>query len=102
MSRINHVVTLGSGVLGGQIAWHSAFRGTRVVACDPTEDALSKCRAAVAGADLVIESVPEDPEVKTSAYRTMAPLPGMQTSLNVLPDVSRVPELAALTRPMRT
>ncbi len=109
MSRINHVVTLGSGVLGGQIAWHSAFRGKTVVAYDLTEDALSKCRAAhdryaaiyradvgatdeaiaatrarlrytadlgaaVASADLVIESVPEVPEIKTSAYRTMAPL----------------------------
>ena len=30
--------------------------------------------AAVSRADLVIESVPEVPEVKTSAYRTLAPL----------------------------
>jgi 3-hydroxybutyryl-CoA dehydrogenase len=109
MSRINHVTTLGSGVLGGQIAWHSAFRGKSVVAYDLTEDALSKCRAAhdqyaaiyradvgatdeaiartrarlsyttdlgaaLASADLVIESVPEVPEIKASAYRTMAPL----------------------------
>jgi 3-hydroxyacyl-CoA dehydrogenase len=109
MSRINHVTTLGSGVLGGQIAWHSAFRGKTVVACDVSEDTLSRCRAAhdhyagiyrtdvgaseaaiaqararlsyttdlaaaVAQADLVIESVPEVPEVKTAAYRKMAPL----------------------------
>jgi 3-hydroxyacyl-CoA dehydrogenase len=109
MSRINHLTTLGSGVLGGQIAWHSAFRGKTVVACDLSEDALTRCRAAhdhyagiyradvgasaeaiaqtrarlsyttdlaaaVAAADLVIESVPEVPEVKTAAYRAMAPL----------------------------
>jgi len=46
MSRINQVTTLGSGVLGGQIAWHSAFRGKTVVAYDVTEAALAKCRAA--------------------------------------------------------
>ena len=109
MSRIHHVTTLGSGVLGGQIAWHSAFRGKTVVAFDTSEEALSRCRAAhdqyagiyktdvgasdeaiaqtrgrlrytsdlaaaVAQADLVIESVPEVPEAKTAAYRKMAPL----------------------------
>jgi len=109
MSRIHHVTTLGSGVLGGQIAWHSAFRGKTVVAFDISEEALSRCRAAhdqyagiyktdvgasdeaiartrarlrytsdlaaaVAQADLVIESVPEVPEAKTAAYRKMAPL----------------------------
>ena len=109
MSRIDHVTTYGSGVLGGQIAWHSAFRGKTVVAYDVTEAALATCRAAhdqyaaiyrkdigagdeaiaatrarltyttdlaaaVSRADLVIESVPEVPEVKTSAYRTLAPL----------------------------
>jgi len=109
MSRINHLTTLGSGVLGGQIAWHSAFRGKTVVAYDIGEEALSRCRAAhdqyagiyrrdlgasgeaiaetrarlsyttdlataVGGADLVIGSVPEVPEVKTAAYQKMAPL----------------------------
>jgi len=109
MSRINHLTTLGSGVLGGQIAWHSAFRGKTVVAYDINEKALSRCRAAhdhyagiyrtdlgaseqaiaqtrarlsyttdlaiaVGRADLVIESVPEVPDVKAAAYRQMAPL----------------------------
>ena len=50
MSHINHVTTPGSGVLGGQIAWHSAFRGKTVVA----------------GADLVIESIPEVLNVRTA------------------------------------
>jgi 3-hydroxyacyl-CoA dehydrogenase len=114
MSGINHVTTLGSGVLGGQIAWHSAFRGKTVVACDVSEETVSRCRAAhdqyaaiyrtdlgateaaiartrarlsyttdlasaVSRADLVIESVPEIPEVKTAAYRKMAPLLREQT-----------------------
>jgi 3-hydroxyacyl-CoA dehydrogenase len=109
MSRINHLTTLGSGVLGGQIAWHSAFRGKSVVAYDVSDEAIARCRAAhdqyagiyrtdvgasekaiaetrarlsytadlaaaVADADLVIESVPEVPDVKTAAYMTMAPL----------------------------
>jgi len=109
MSRIHRLTTLGSGVLGGQIAWHSAYRGKTVVAYDVNDEALARCRAAhdqyariyrtdvgasedaiaatrarltytsdlaaaVANADLVIESVPEVPEIKTAAYRKMAPL----------------------------
>jgi 3-hydroxyacyl-CoA dehydrogenase len=109
MSRINHLTTLGSGVLGGQIAWHSAFRGKSVVAYDVSDEAIARCRAAhdqyagiyrtdvgasekaiaetrarlsyttdlaaaVANADLVIESVPEVPDAKIAAYRKMAPL----------------------------
>jgi 3-hydroxybutyryl-CoA dehydrogenase len=46
MSRIKHLTTLGSGVLGGQIAWHSAFRGKTVVAYDISDDAIARCRAA--------------------------------------------------------
>jgi 3-hydroxybutyryl-CoA dehydrogenase len=109
MSRLNRVVVLGSGVLGGQIAWHSAYRGKSVVAFDVDESALTRCRAAhdqyaaiyrtdlratdeqvastrsrlgyttdlagaVADADLVIEAVPEIPELKTRVYGEMAPL----------------------------
>jgi 3-hydroxyacyl-CoA dehydrogenase len=104
-----NITVLGSGVLGGQIAWHSAFKGKDVVVYDIVEDALVRCRAAhdqysaiylkdvgardadiaetrsrlsyttdlavaVARADLVIEAVPEIPEVKTGVYRQMAPL----------------------------
>lgn len=109
MSRIHRLTTLGSGVLGGQIAWHSAYRGKTVVAYDLNDEALARCRAAhdqyariyrsdvgasedaiaatrarlsyttdlaaaVAEADLVIESVPEVPDIKTAAYRKMARL----------------------------
>ena len=109
MSDINQVTVLGSGVLGGQIAWHSAFKGKTVVVLDITDDALERCRIAhdhyasiyqtdleatdadvaqararlryttdmanaVGDADLVIEAVPEIPEVKTQVYQAMAPL----------------------------
>lgn len=106
---IDRVTVLGAGVLGGQIAWHSAFKGKRVVLYDPFPDALQRAAAAqqmyeriyrgqlgardadieatrarltatgdlaaaVADADLVIEAVPEVPEVKADVYRAIAPL----------------------------
>lgn len=109
MSTLNNITVLGSGVLGGQIAWHTAFKGKTVVVYDIADAALDNCRgahalyagiylkdvgasaddiaqtnarlsyttdlaAAVAEADLVIEAVPEIPEVKTSVYQQMAPL----------------------------
>ncbi|MCW5262231.1 3-hydroxyacyl-CoA dehydrogenase [Verminephrobacter eiseniae] len=110
MSYVNHLTVLGAGVLGGQITWHSAFKGKSVVVYDISEEALTRCRAAqahyaaiyqteavgaseadvagarqrltfttdlasaVASADLVIEAVPEIPQVKTSVYQQMAPL----------------------------
>jgi len=46
MSSLNHITLLGCGVLGGQIAWHSAFKGKTVVVYDIAEDALQRCRAA--------------------------------------------------------
>lgn len=108
-SNIDHVTVLGAGVLGGQIGWHSAFKGKTAVLYDPFPEALRKAQvafetyariyradfgatdadidatrarlafsgdlaAAVATADLVIESVPEVPEVKTRVYREMARL----------------------------
>ena len=107
-SQLENLTVLGAGVLGGQIAWHSAFSGKSVVVYDLHEEGLEKCRtaqqsyaliyrqdldasegmieetrarltfttdlaAAVARADLVIECVPEIPEVKTGVYREMAP-----------------------------
>ena len=110
MIPVEQVAVLGSGVLGGQIAWHSAFKGKQVAVYDISAEALDRCRAAqaqyaaiyltpevgaseadveatrqrlrfttdlaqaVAGADLVIEAVPEIPEVKNSLYQQMAPL----------------------------
>jgi 3-hydroxybutyryl-CoA dehydrogenase len=113
-SRLQRITVLGGGVLGGQIAWHSAFKGKTVVLYDPFAEALAKAKAAhegyaqiyrgqlgasnddiaatrarltyagdlrsaVAGADLVIEAVPEVPEIKTRAYRDMAGLLGPNT-----------------------
>jgi 3-hydroxybutyryl-CoA dehydrogenase len=108
-SNLNSVTVLGAGVLGGQIAWHSAFKGKTVVAYDPFPEAIAKAKVAhemyariyavelgasgadleatrsrvtysdqleplVAKADLVIESVPEVPEIKTRVYQQMAAL----------------------------
>ena len=108
-SNIEHLTALGAGVLGGQIGWHSAFKGKTVVIYDPFPEALEKAktahasyaqiykeqlgandaeinatrarlsysgdlRSALANADLVIESVPEVPEIKTKVYREMARL----------------------------
>ncbi|WP_431958025.1 3-hydroxyacyl-CoA dehydrogenase [Nocardia lijiangensis] len=109
MSTLDNVTVLGAGVLGGQIAWHSAFKGKTVVVYDISQEALDRCRvaheqyaaiylaavgasdhdiagtrarltyttslaSAVSGKDLVIEAVPEIPEVKTQVYRDMANL----------------------------
>ncbi len=100
---------IGAGVLGGQIAWQSAFSGKQVVVYDINEEGLERCRSAqqmyagiyqkdlgataeqieqtrsrlrfttdladaVAEADVVIEAVPEIPEVKISLYQQMAGL----------------------------
>ncbi|MEH6586212.1 MAG: 3-hydroxyacyl-CoA dehydrogenase [Halioglobus sp.] len=107
MSKIKNLTVMGSGVLGGQIAWHSAFKGKSVTVLDISEDALAACRlahdqyaeiyqqelgaseqdiadtrgrlsfqtdtaSAVANADLLIEAVPEVPEIKSAAYRNLA------------------------------
>jgi 3-hydroxybutyryl-CoA dehydrogenase len=104
---LNNISVLGAGVLGGQIAWHSAYKGKTVTVYDISEAALENCRQAqaqyaliyqsdvgasqddiaatrarlsfttdirvAANVDLVIEAVPEIPEVKTSVYRQLAP-----------------------------
>src|SRR5829696_389125 len=109
MSGLNTVTLLGAGVLGGQIAWHSAFKDKTVAVYDIAGDAIERCRtaheqvaaiyladlgatdadiaatrrrltyttdlaAAVAQADLVIEAVPDIPDVKTAVYKEMAEL----------------------------
>lgn len=43
MSRLQTVTVLGGGVLGSQIAWHSAFKGKHVVVYDIAEEALARC-----------------------------------------------------------
>lgn len=107
MSSIENLTVLGAGVLGGQIGWHSAFKGKTVSMYDISEEALDRCKqahqryaaiylaevgatkadidqtrgrltysadlaAAVGDADLVIEAVPEIPDVKATVYREMA------------------------------
>jgi len=106
-SKLNKLTVIGAGVLGGQIAWQSAYKGKTVVVYDLYDEALDRCRAAqeqyaliyqqdlnastsdiastrdrlgftsdlaeaVMEADLVIESAPEIPEVKTALYQDMA------------------------------
>lgn len=46
MSKIQDVTVLGSGVLGGQIAWHTAYKGKTVVVYDISADAVDRCKAA--------------------------------------------------------
>jgi 3-hydroxyacyl-CoA dehydrogenase len=46
MSRIKNLTVMGSGVLGGQIAWHSAFKGKTVTVLDIAEEPLAACRRA--------------------------------------------------------
>jgi 3-hydroxyacyl-CoA dehydrogenase len=109
MASLDNITVLGAGVLGGQIAWHSAFKGKTVVLYDIARDAIDRCRAthdhyaaiylaevgateaeiadtrqrlsfttelaaAVAEADLVIEAVPEVPDIKATVYQDMAVL----------------------------
>ena len=45
-SNIDRLTVLGAGVLGGQIAWHSAFKGKTVVVYDPFPEALEKAKVA--------------------------------------------------------
>ncbi len=106
-SKLDHVTVAGAGVLGGQIAFHSAYMGKTVIVYDPFPEALEACRAAhdkyaaiykadlgasdediratrdrltysgdiaaAAKVDLVIEAVPEVPEIKTGFYTDLAP-----------------------------
>ncbi len=108
-SGLNTIAVLGAGVLGGQIAWHSAFKGKSVAVYDPFPESLERARTAhetyaelyrdvlgandaaisatrdrltyhtdmaqaVGDVDLVIEVVPEVPQIKTEVYGQMAPL----------------------------
>jgi 3-hydroxyacyl-CoA dehydrogenase len=44
MSSLDNLTVLGAGVLGGQIAWHSAFKGKTVVVYDIAPDAIDRSR----------------------------------------------------------
>ena len=45
-SKLNKLTVIGAGVLGGQIAWQSAFRGKDVIVYDLYEEGLERCRTA--------------------------------------------------------
>jgi len=45
-SNLDRLTVLGAGVLGGQIGWHSAFKGKTVVIYDPFPEALRKAQVA--------------------------------------------------------
>ena len=45
-SGLQRLTVIGAGVLGGQIAWQSAFKGKTVTVYDPFEESLERCRAA--------------------------------------------------------
>ncbi len=105
---MNSITVLGTGVLGSQIAFQTAFHGFEVVAYDIDQPALERAAErfrglaaryvaegvegaaegaaaaitrirlssdladAASAADLVIEAVPENLELKQGIYRTMA------------------------------
>ena len=60
MPDIKNVTVLGTGVLGSQAAFQAAFQDCSVTACDIGD--------AVSDADLVIEAVPENLEIKRDTY----------------------------------
>ena len=110
MTDIKNVTVLGSGVLGSQIAYQTAYAGFTVTAWDINDDAVAAAKerfaglaqrydaevegakdgksaaalerltatsdlaAAVADADLIIEAVPESPEIKTSTWEKVGAL----------------------------
>jgi 3-hydroxyacyl-CoA dehydrogenase len=108
MTRLQNITVLGTGVLGSQIAFQTAFSGFEVVAWDVDDDALEAAKGrfrkladryihedfqgsaggkaeaalgrlrytadladAVKDADLVIEAVPEQLELKRDIYARM-------------------------------
>ena len=45
IQSLNKLTVLGGGVLGSQIAWHSAYKGKQVTIYDLYEEGLYSCRA---------------------------------------------------------
>ncbi|QTD43527.1 3-hydroxyacyl-CoA dehydrogenase [Sporosarcina sp. Te-1] len=104
--NFKHITVAGSGVLGSQIAFQTAFKGFSVTVYDINEEALGKAKErishlkpyyqkdlgvtdesfdegfkrlsflsdlgeAVKDADLVIEAIPEEAEIKTAFYQEL-------------------------------
>lgn len=111
---IKKVTVAGSGVLGSQIAFQTAYSGFEVNVYDITEAALEEARRrffnlakryqddidaseaqitdtlnrlsyytdlekAVEQADLLIEAIPENPQIKTDFYKKLGPLAPAKT-----------------------
>lgn len=108
IAELKNIAVLGSGVLGGQIAYQSAFKGKQVIVYDISEEILNKCKVVhdsygeiykaevnatdvdikatksrltyttdvnlLKQVDLVIEAVPEVPEIKQEVYKKVAPV----------------------------
>jgi len=110
MTGIKKVTVLGTGVLGSQIAFQSAYHGFEVTSYDVSPEAVEAAKARFAGlarvyddevpgardgastealsrihvtdalgeavhdADLVIEAVPEDPEIKIATWTRVGEL----------------------------
>lgn len=104
-----NITVAGSGVLGYQIAFQTAFKGFNVVVYDINDEVLEKAKLkfdglakaykkdmhatddqiastqtrlsytsdltkAISEADLLIEAIPENPQIKTDFYKSVAPL----------------------------
>lgn len=114
-SGIKNVTVLGTGVLGAQIIYQTAYHGFKVVGYDINDEILAAAKermkgiaaqvkndiptatdetcqagldnityssdlaAAVADADLIIEAVPEKPEIKQDTYQKLAKLAPAKT-----------------------
>lgn len=116
MSSLNKVSVFGSGVLGGQIGFHSAFHGKSVIIYDISAEALERCKVTLQNyadviyprdigasiedthaalkriqyttdvnlavqADLIVESVTENIEIKNAVYTQIASLMPVDTIL---------------------
>ena len=71
MSSITTVAVLGTGVLGAQIAFQTAFHGYRVHAYDINEEALDRARTRFAELAGIYQ---QDPAVGAAANQTEAAL----------------------------
>lgn len=112
--KFKHVTVAGSGVLGYQIAFQSAFHGFNVTVYDINDEVIEKAKAkftvmseaftkdlgatkeqldatfsrlsyssdlkdAVKDADLLIEAVPENPQIKIDFYQKLAKVAPVKT-----------------------
>jgi 3-hydroxyacyl-CoA dehydrogenase len=102
MSVVEKLTVLGAGVLGGQIAFHSAFKGKTVVVYDIAEDALVRCRttheyyAARYQADLGATEADTDAATQRITFTTDLPSAVSKADL-VIEAVPEVPSVKTAT-----